>query len=75
MLSDGRPHTVEMLTEGSNFTFRVDGGYARPIVNPPDQGSLDASEPLFVGGLPLEKATYAVRSWHLRNVTSFRGEW
>ena len=66
---------MEMLTEGSNFTFRVDGGYARPIVNPSEQGSLEAAEPLFIGGLPMEKATYAVRNWHLRNVTSFRGKY
>ena len=73
MLSDGRPHRVEMLTEGSNFTFRVDGGYPRPIRHSSEQESPAASEPLFIGGLPQDKASYAVRNWHLRNTTSFRG--
>ncbi|XP_037089746.1 protein slit-like [Pollicipes pollicipes] len=73
VLSDGRPHKVEMLTDGANFTFRVDGGLTRPIVNPSERGALDPAAPLFIGGLPPEKGTFAVRHWQLRNTTSFRG--
>ncbi|KAI9562208.1 hypothetical protein GHT06_013173 [Daphnia sinensis] len=72
-VSDGRYHTVELLSQKKNFTLRVDQGNARSMINEGEHEYLRLSTPLFIGGLPNEAAEKAVRQWQLRNTTSFRG--
>lgn len=72
-MSDGRYHTVELLSQKKNFTLRVDQGNARSMINEGEHEYLRLSTPLFIGGLPNEAAEKAARQWQLRNTTSFRG--
>lgn len=72
-VSDGRYHTVELLSQKKNFTLRVDQGNARSMINEGEHEYLRLSTPLFIGGLPNEAAEKAARQWQLRNTTSFRG--
>lgn len=73
VLSDSELHTIELLVDGFNFTLRVDGGFARSLLNQGSRESLDSEQSIFIGGLPLDKAQFAVRNWHIRNTTSFSG--
>ena len=74
MVSDGRYHTVELLTVKKNFTLRVNQGKARSIVNEGTKEYLKLTSPLYIGGMPTEPGQEALRQWHLRNNTSFDGE-
>ena len=75
LLSDGEYHRVEMLTVKKKFTFRVDGGLARSIVNEGENEYMDKSarQPLFVSGVPFDVGRKSLNLWHLRNATSFSG--
>ncbi len=33
------------------------------------------SRPLFIAGAPEDEGLSAIRQWHLRNITSFKGAW
>jgi len=72
-VSNGRYHTVELLSQKKNFTLRVDQGKARSMINEGEHEYLRLSTPLFIGGLPSDSAERAARQWQLRNTTSFRG--
>ncbi|XP_022707108.1 protein slit-like [Varroa jacobsoni] len=74
-VSDGAFHSLELLLWGRNLTMRVDDGNPRSIVNDGanEYLDLDASNPLYIGGLPADRAEAAVRLWHLKNFTSFVG--
>lgn len=72
-VSDGRYHTVELLSQKKNFTLRVDHGNARSMINEGEHEYLRLNTPLFIGGLPADAAEKAARQWQLRNTTSFRG--
>jgi len=72
-VSDGRYHTVELLSQKKNFTLRVDHGNARSMINEGEHEYLRLSTPFFIGGLPADAAERAARHWQLRNTTSFRG--
>lgn len=75
MIADGEEHRVELLAIKKNFTMRVDGGKARSIINDGEKDMLKLTTPLFIGGLPSNVAATALNLWHLRNSTSFHGEW
>lgn len=72
-MSDESEHTVELLSERQNFTLRVDDGISRSMVNAGDEEYLEVDTPLFLGGVPPDVARHAHDHWHLRNITSFRG--
>ena len=72
-MSNGRYHTVELLSQKKNFTLRVDQGKARSMINEGEHEYLRLNTPLFIGGLPSDSAERAARQWQLRNTTSFRG--
>ena len=72
-MSNGRYHTVELLSQKKNFTLRVDQGKARSMINEGEHEYLRLNTPLFIGGLPSDSAEKAARQWQLRNTTSFRG--
>lgn len=74
-VSDGNPHTVELMLVKKNFTMRVDNGTSRTIVNEGVKEYLEVKSPLFVGGVSEEAAGNALRQWHLRNASSFDGKW
>lgn len=74
MVSDGKYHTVELLTVKKNFTLKVDQGKARSIVNEGNKEYLRLTSPLYIGGMPAEPGQEAIGRWHLRNNTSFDGE-
>ena len=73
MVSDGKYHTVELLTVKKNFTLKVDQGRARSIVNEGNKEYLRLTSPLYVGGMPAEPGQEATSKFHLRNNTSFDG--
>lgn len=73
VISDGKPHIIELLSVGKNFTLRVDRGLPRSIINEGDKDQLRLTTPLFIGGVSLEAGQEAFTNWHLRNLTSFRG--
>lgn len=75
MVSDGKYHIVELLAVKKNFTLRVDRGLARSIINEGSQEYLRLTTPLFIGGVPPEPGQNAFTQWHLRNVTSFNGNY
>ncbi|GBM42199.1 Protein slit [Araneus ventricosus] len=72
-VSDGNPHTVELMLIKKNFTMRVDNGTSRTIVNEGVKEYLEVSSPLYIGGVSEEVASSALRQWHLRNTSSFDG--
>ncbi|KAF8787753.1 Protein slit like protein [Argiope bruennichi] len=72
-VSDGNPHTVELMLMKKNFTMRVDNGTSRTIVNEGVKEYLEVSSPLYIGGVSEEVASSALRQWHLRNTSSFDG--
>ena len=74
IISDGKPHRIEILAFGKNFTLRVDDGISRSIVNEGAKEYLTTSSPLYVAGTPEKVAERALKQWHLRNVTSFNGK-
>lgn len=73
MVADGKQHSAELLAVKKNFTLRVDGGLARSIINEGDRDFLKLTTPLFIGGIPAEAGENAFTQWHLRNLTSFKG--
>ncbi|KAF2353684.1 Laminin G domain [Trinorchestia longiramus] len=73
IVSDGRWHRVELLTQKQNFTLKVDSGRSRSIVNDGSNEFLETESPLYLGGLPREIARNAVKMWHLRDTDSFMG--
>lgn len=74
MVSDGSYHKAELLAIKKNFTLRVDDGPARSIINEGAHEYLRLDRPMFIGGVPEETARDAFAKWHLRNITSFKGE-
>ena len=74
LVSDDRPHRVEILAVGKNFTLRVDGGQARSIINEGQRDFLETHSPMYIAGVPADVGEKALNQWHIRNVTSFRGE-
>ena len=74
VVSDGRWHRIEVITLKQNFTLKVNDGLPRSIVNDGSREYLETDSPLYLGGLPREVAGKAVKSWHIRDTDSFRGE-
>ncbi|CAN8023631.1 unnamed protein product [Ixodes persulcatus] len=72
-LPDGDYHTVSILLLKKNVTLSVDGGVSRSIVNEGPREYLQVAAPLYIGGLPQEVASVALKHWHLRNASSFLG--
>lgn len=72
-LADGKYHMVELLAIKKNFTLRVDRGLARSIVNEGSKDYLKLNTPMYIGGLPAEPGSHAVRHFHIRDLTSFKG--
>lgn len=75
MVADGKQHMVELLAIRKNFTLRVDGGVARSIINEGSRDYLRLTSPLYIGGIPSEPGAEAFNHFHLRNLTSFNGQW
>ncbi len=74
MIMFRRFHNIELLSVRKNFTLRVDGGIARSIVNEGANEFLQVSRPLYIAGLPEHAGIEAIKQWHLRNITSFKGK-
>ena len=72
-ISDGQPHTIELLLTGKNLTMVIDGGLPRTIINEGDRTQMELDEPLYVGGLPADVKDGAFKKWHIRNTDSFAG--
>ena len=73
LVSDDRPHGVQLLLHGRNLTMNIDGGVSRSVLNDGQRERLRVKRPLYVGGLPREVGEAALGAWHLRNATSLRG--
>ncbi|MCL4144942.1 UNVERIFIED_CONTAM: hypothetical protein GTU68_026117 [Idotea baltica] len=73
VVSNEKEHTVELQIKSHNITLRIDRGKARRMTNRGESPYLEAKSPLFVGGVPHEISSHALRYWHLRNSTSFIG--
>ena len=74
LLSDGAPHTVQLVAANRTFTLTVDEGSPRSVVNDGKHTSLDFNgASLYLGGVPTAVAKHAKNHWHLRNTTSFVG--
>ena len=73
-MSDGRYHTVELLSQKKNFTLRVDQGNARSMINEGEHEYLRLSTQALLAEKTAarEAAEKAARQWQLRNTTSFR---
>lgn len=72
-VSDGKFHTLEMLVNKRNFTMRIDGGRSRTILNDGENENIDLDEPVFLGGLPEDVNSRAIKKWHIRHSRSFTG--
>lgn len=75
MVSDGKPHKAELLAVKKNFTMSVDSGPARSIINEGPRDYLKLTTSMFIGGVPPETASVAFTEFHLRNITSFQGDY
>jgi len=73
LLSDDRPHSIQLLLLGRNLTMQVDGGLSRSVLNDGARDRLRAPRALYVGGVPPNVGETALGLWHLRNSTSLRG--
>lgn len=73
LLSDDRPHAVQMLLHGRNLTMQIDGGVSRSVLNDGAKDRLRVSRALYVGGVPSKVGEQALGLWHLRNSTSLKG--
>ena len=73
-VSDGKPHMAELIAVKKNFTMRIDRGQARSIINEGPKEYLKLTKPMYIGGVATETANVAFTEFHLRNITSFRGE-
>lgn len=74
MVADGEYHIAELIAIKKNFTLRVDRGLARSIINEGSKEFLRLTTPMYLGGIPSEAGHEAFTQWHLRNLTSFHGE-
>ncbi|XP_070540032.1 slit homolog 2 protein-like [Ptychodera flava] len=72
-INDGRFHMLEIILIKKNVTMRIDDGVPRTVVNHGDNEFLNVETPLYIGGLPEEVNSFAVRQLHVRNGTSFNG--
>lgn len=72
-IADGNFHKVELLAQKKNFTLRINGGISRSIINEGEKEYLELKSPLFIGGLPPEVSSTALKLWHVRNSSSFNG--
>lgn len=75
MVADGKQHMVELLAIRKNFTLRVDGGIARSIINEGSRDYLRLTSPLYIGGISSDPGIEAFNHFHLRNLTSFNGQY
>jgi hypothetical protein len=75
VLNDDKPHAVELLLEGKNLTMRIDGGLSRSLINDGPREKLSVARSTFLGGLPKDAGESAIGQWHLRNITSLKGDW
>ena len=75
MVSDGKPHMAELIAIKKNFTMRVDKGTARSIINEGPKEYLKLTTPMYIGGVVSEVASVAFTEFHLRNTTSFQGQY
>ena len=73
-VDDDKFHTIELLVHQRNFTLRVDGGISRTVVNEGSHQYLDADEDMFLGGLPGHISNRAIRKFHIRGGSSFKGK-
>ena len=74
MVSDGKWHTMELVTDKQNFTMRIDHGTSRTILNDGPNEHLKVSTPLFIGGIPKDVGSAAIKQWHIRETNSFNGK-
>ncbi|XP_067141725.1 protein slit-like isoform X1 [Centruroides vittatus] len=72
-VTDGKYHTVELILIKKNFTMRVDGGISRSIINEGPNEYLEVRSPFYIGGVDEDIGKKALKQWHLRNVSSFKG--
>lgn len=72
-MPDGDFHTLLLLLNKKNLTMRLDDAPARTLVNEGPNEYLQVHTPLYIGGVPREAASAALKHWHLRNVSSFLG--
>ncbi|XP_023241480.1 slit homolog 2 protein-like [Centruroides sculpturatus] len=72
-VTDGKYHTVELILIKKNFTMRVDGGISRSIINEGPNEYLEVRSPFYIGGVDEDIGKKALKQWHLRNISSFKG--
>jgi len=74
ILNDEKYHRVEFLTEKKNFTMSIDGGTPRSIISEDKKAELlQIHSNLFIAGVSEDVGERALKGWHLRNTTSFKG--
>ena len=73
ILSDDRPHAVQLLLHGRNLTMKIDDGVTRSVLNDGPKDRLRVTNALYLGGVPPDVGEQALGKWHLRNATSVRG--
>uniref|UniRef100_A0A914VW34 Protein slit n=1 Tax=Plectus sambesii TaxID=2011161 RepID=A0A914VW34_9BILA len=74
-VNDGIDHRLELLIKGKSLTMRVDNNQARTIVNDGrvERFSLASKQNLHLGGVPELVGRKAISSFHLKDVSSFKG--
>ena len=74
-LNNGEFHTLRLLLHKRNVSMSIDAGPWQTKTNAGENEYLDLDTPLYIGGLPVREQNFAVNQWHLRNKTSFKGQW
>ncbi|OQV13915.1 Protein slit [Hypsibius exemplaris] len=72
-LDDGQFHRLEFIVKGKNLSMKVDKNKSRYVTNTGARDFLPSDGRIFFGGLEAAVRTEAVKQWHFRNATSFKG--
>uniref|UniRef100_A0AAR2J0E5 Slit homolog 1 protein n=1 Tax=Pygocentrus nattereri TaxID=42514 RepID=A0AAR2J0E5_PYGNA len=72
-INDGQFHTVELVTFDQMVNLSIDGGLPTTMDSFGKLRPLNGEAPLYVGGMPLDVHSSALRMWQIQNGSSFHG--
>uniref|UniRef100_W5KNZ6 Slit homolog 1 protein n=1 Tax=Astyanax mexicanus TaxID=7994 RepID=W5KNZ6_ASTMX len=72
-INDGQFHTVELVTFDQMVNLSIDGGLPTTMDSFGKLRPLNGEAPLYVGGMPLDVPSSALRMWQIQNGSSFHG--
>ncbi|KAK6765982.1 hypothetical protein RB195_025724 [Necator americanus] len=74
-VNDGMAHRIEILVKGKKCSLSIDNQTLQSVENDGklEKFSLDTKQYLYIGGLPVDKATRVKSLFHVKETHSFKG--